>query len=186
MGAVREDMDDERDKHRETFCFASLCYVRDHSSTDVQSRHCPSRATTVAVHKSCGGCHTNHDCHTLPSNNWWLTPSSITVLQSRATTVAVLQIRGIQEHVAWTQDPVDWKDGRDRFWHGGILVALPHVGRRRQERRMELQAYEKHGLPHLVFELSLGTVRVERHYAPGALQHLLQTHDLPLIEKRTP
>ena len=30
-------------------CFASLCYVRDHSSTDVQSRHCPSRATTVAV-----------------------------------------------------------------------------------------------------------------------------------------
>ena len=30
-------MDDERDKHRETFCFASLCYVRDHSSTDVQS-----------------------------------------------------------------------------------------------------------------------------------------------------
>ena len=59
MGAVREDMDDERDKHRETFCFASLCYVRDHSSTDVQSRHCPSRATTVAVHKSCGGCHAN-------------------------------------------------------------------------------------------------------------------------------
>ena len=53
------DMDDERDKHRETFCFASLCYVRDHSSTDVQSRHCPSRATTVAVHKSCGGCHAN-------------------------------------------------------------------------------------------------------------------------------
>ena len=49
MGAVREDMDDERDKHRETFCFASLCYVRDHSSTDVQSRHCPSRATTVAA-----------------------------------------------------------------------------------------------------------------------------------------
>ena len=49
MGAVREDMDDERDKHRETLCFASLCYVRDHSSTDVQSRHCPSRAATVAV-----------------------------------------------------------------------------------------------------------------------------------------
>ena len=35
---------------RETSCFASLCYVRDHSSTDVQS---------VAVHKSCGGCHAN-------------------------------------------------------------------------------------------------------------------------------
>ena len=52
-------MDDERDKHRETFCFVTLCCVRDHSSTDVQSRHCPSRATTVAVHKSCGGCHAN-------------------------------------------------------------------------------------------------------------------------------
>ena len=58
-GEVRGDMYDERDQHRETFCFASLCYVRDHSSTDVQSRHCPSRATTVAVHKSCGGCHAN-------------------------------------------------------------------------------------------------------------------------------
>ena len=62
MGAVREDMDDERDNHRETLCVASLCYLRDHSSTDVQSRHCPSRATTVAVHKSCGGCHANHNC----------------------------------------------------------------------------------------------------------------------------
>ena len=40
----------------------------DHSSTDVQSRHCPSRTTTVAVHRSCGGCHANHNCHTLPSN----------------------------------------------------------------------------------------------------------------------
>ena len=46
----------------------------------------------------------------------------------------------------------------------GKKVAI--VGRRRQERRMELQACEAHGLPHLVFELSLGNVRVERHDAP--------------------
>ena len=39
----------------------------------------------------------------------------------------------------------------------GKKVAI--VGRRRQERRMELQACEAHGLPHLVF-------RVERHDAP--------------------
>ena len=49
MGAVRGDMDDERDKHRETFGI----------TTDVQPRHCPSHTTTVAVHKSCGGCHAN-------------------------------------------------------------------------------------------------------------------------------
>ena len=59
MGAVREDMDDEREKHRETFCFAITMDVCERSPRPMSSAATAHGATTVAVDKSCGGCHAN-------------------------------------------------------------------------------------------------------------------------------
>ena len=44
MGAVREDMDDEREKHRETFCFAITMDVCERSPRPMSSAATAPRA----------------------------------------------------------------------------------------------------------------------------------------------